>query len=418
MLYEGIAMKEQGFTTHLVHHDHQQQLEYGAVHAPVYNSATYGYADIHDLIDIFQGRKAGQAYARQATPTIDMLQNMICEMEQGKASLCFSSGMAAISAIFFTLLKSGDHVVASRYLFGNTPSVLGTLQNFGVEVTLVDATNAANVARACQENTRMVFVETIANPATQICDLAEIGELCDAKGLLYIVDNTLTSAYLFQPKTVRCHLIVTSLSKYFGGHGNVIGGSVTDTGLFDWSQYPNIFEAYRKGDPALWGYLQMKKKGLRDMGACLTSESAAQLALGAETMALRVQQSSRSALAIAEMLARHPKVARVYYPGLESHPQHQRARSLFAGYGAMLSLDLKEGFNCCAFLNSLQLVIGATHLGDNRSLALPVAPTIYHELGLAARQDAGISETMVRCSIGIEDTADLLADFEQALESL
>lgn len=411
-------MEEQGFTTHLVHHDHNQNLEFGAIHAPIYNSATYGYDNIHDLVDIFQGRQAGQAYARQATPTIDMLQNMICEMEQGKATLCFGSGMAAIVAVFLTLLKSGDHIVASRFLFGNTSSVFGTLKDFGIEVTLVDATDISNVAAACQKNTKMVFVETIANPATQICDLAEIGELCDSKGLLYVVDNTLTSAYLFQPKAVKCHLIINSLSKHFGGHGNVIGGSVTDTGLFDWTQYPNIFEAYRVGDPAMWGYIQMKKKGLRDMGACLSSETAAQLAVGAETMALRIKQSSTTTLALAEFLSAHPKVEKVYYPGLESHPQHARAKTLFKAYGSMFSLDLKEGLDCCAFINNLKLVIGATHLGDNRSLALPVAPTIYHEIGLAARQKAGISENMVRCSIGIEDTEDLIADFKQALDRL
>lgn len=411
-------MKEQGFTTHLVHHDHNQNLQFGAIHAPVYNSATYGYDNIHDLIDVFQGRLAGQAYARQATPTIDMLQHMICEMEQGKATLCFSSGMAAIVTVFLTLLKSGDHIVASRFLFGNTSSVFGTLRDFGIEVTLVDATDVANVAAACQPNTKMVFVETIANPATQVCDFAEIGELCDAKGLLYVIDNTLTSAYLFQPKSVKCHLIINSLSKSFGGHGNVIGGSVTDTGLFDWAQYPNIFDAYRVGDPAMWGYFQMKKKGLRDMGACLTSEAAAQLATGAETMALRIKQSSQSALALAEFLANHPKVDKVYYPGLEDHPQHQRAKSLFKAYGYMLSIDLKADYDCCEFLNHLKLVIGATHLGDNRSLALPVAPTIFHEIGLEARQKAGISENMVRCSIGIEDTDDLLADFAQALDKL
>jgi len=411
-------MKEQGFTTHLVHHDHNQNLEFGAIHAPIYNSATYGYENIHDLIDIFQGRQAGQAYARQATPTIDMLQNKICEMEQGKATLCFSSGMAAIVTVFLTLLKSGDHIVASRFLFGNTSSVFGTLRDFGVEVTLVDATDVANVAAACQSNTKMVFVETIANPATQVCDIEGIGELCDSKGLLYVIDNTITSAYLFQPKSVKCHLIVNSLSKYFGGHGNVIGGSVTDTGLFDWTQYPNIFEAYRVGNPAMWGYLQMKKKGLRDMGACLSSETAAQLAIGAETMALRMQQSSRTTLALAEYLAQHPKVAKVYYPGLETHPQYQRANKLFKASSSMLSVDLKGEFDCCEFLNHLQLVIGATHLGDNRSLALPVAPTIFHEIGLEARQKAGISENMVRFSIGIEDTDDLLADFKQALDLL
>ena len=408
-------MSEQGFTTKIVHSDHLLQLEHGAIHAPIHNSVPYGFADVQGLIDVFQGTKPGHAYARSSTPTIDALQHKLKQMDNGIATLVFSSGMSAIVTTFLTLLKSGDHLICSHYLFGNTRSMIGTLEGYGIEVTFVDSTDIEQVKAAQQHNTRMLFVETIANPATQISALDEIGDFCEAQGLVYVVDNTLTSSYLFDAIKVKASLIITSLSKYVAGHGNALGGSVTDTGLFDWQTYPNIFEAYRKGDSEMWGIGQIKKKGLRDMGACVSSQTAHLISVGSETIELRMQRQCENAGILAEFLAQHPKVAKVYYPGLKDHPQHQRAKRLFKDFGAMLSFDLIKGEDCCELLNKLKLVISATHLGDNRTLALPVAPTIYHEMGLATRQKMGISEDMVRCSIGIENTVDLIADFKQAL---
>ncbi|WP_372880540.1 cystathionine gamma-synthase family protein [Psychromonas sp.] len=408
-------MSEQGFTTKIVHSDRLLNLEYGAIHAPIHNSVPYGFADVQGLIDVFQGTQAGHAYARSSTPTIDALQHKIKQMDNGIATLVFSCGMSAIVTSFLTLLKTGDHLICSRFLFGNTSSLIGTLQGYGIEVTFVDATDIEQVKAAQQGNTRMVFVETIANPATQISALDEIGDFCAAQNLVYAIDNTITSSYLFDAVKVKASLIITSLSKYVAGHGNALGGSVTDTGLFDWSTYPNIFPAYRTGDSKLWGISQLKKKGLRDMGACISSQTAHLISVGSETMELRMQRQCQNALALAEFLEQHPKVTKVYYPGLKNHPQHETAKRLFKDFGAILSFDLIEGEDCCELLNKLKIVISATHLGDNRTLALPVAPTIYHEMGLATRQEMGISETMIRCSIGIENTADLIADFEQGL---
>ena len=403
-----------GFTTKIVHADHQLGLEAGAVHAPIHNSVPFGFKDVQGLIDVFQGQP-GHAYARSSTPTLDALCKKIQKIDNGIATAVFSCGMSAIVATFLTLLKSGDHLICSRFLFGNTTSLLGTLQDYGIDVTLVDATDINDVTAALNSNTKMVFVETIANPVTQVSALAEIGDLCEENGLVYVIDNTITSSYLFDATTVKASLIVTSLSKYVAGHGNAMGGSVTDTGLFNWENYPNIYEGYRKGDSKMWGISQIKKKGLRDMGACLSSQGAHLISVGSETMELRMDRQAINTMALAKLLDAHPKVAKVYYPGLENHPQHQRAKTLFNGYGALLSFDLIDGIDCCDFLNKLNLVISATHLGDNRTLALPVAPTIYFEMGLALRQQMGISENMIRCSIGIENTADLIADFEQAL---
>ncbi|WP_022940679.1 cystathionine gamma-synthase family protein [Psychromonas hadalis] len=407
-------MSEQGFTTKIVHSDRLLNLEYGAVHAPIHNSVPYGFDDVQGLIDVFQG-KPGHAYARQSTPTIDALQHKIQQMDNGVATLVFASGMAAIVTTFLTLLKSGDHLICSRFLFGNTNSIMGTLQSYGIEVTLVDATNIDEVKAAQKENTRMVFVETIANPVTQISALEAIGDFCEAQKLVYVIDNTLTSSYLFDATSVKASLIITSLSKYVAGHGNALGGSVTDSGLFDWETYPNIFAGYQKGDSKMWGISQIKKKGLRDMGGCLSSQAAHLISVGSETMELRMDRQCDNALALAEFLEKHPKIEKVYYPGLKSHPQYDVAKRLFKAFGAILSFDLIEGEDCCVLLNKLNIVINATHLGDNRTLALPVAPTIYGEMGLETRQKMGISESMVRCSIGIENKADLLKDFEQAL---
>jgi O-acetylhomoserine (thiol)-lyase len=408
-------MSAKGFTTTVVHSDRLLNLEFGAIHAPIHNSVPYGFEDVQGLIDVFQGTIPGHAYARSSTPTIDALQHKIKQMDKGIATLVFSCGMSAIVTAFLTLLKSGDHLICSRYLFGNTNSMIGTLEGYGIEVAFVDATDINEVKAAQQENTRMVFVETIANPATQISALDEIGDYCEAESLVYVIDNTLTSSYLFDAKAAKASLIITSLSKYVAGHGNALGGSVTDTGLFDWKTYPNIFDAYRTGDSSMWGISQIKKKGLRDMGACISSQTAHLISVGSETIELRMQRQCENALALAEFLDQHPKVSKVYYPGLKDHPQHETAKRLFKEFGAILSFDLIESEDCCELLNKLKVVISATHLGDNRTLALPVAPTIYHEMGLQTRQEMGISETMVRCSIGIENIADLITDFEQAL---
>lgn len=316
------------------------------------------------------------------------------------------------------MLKAGDHLITSQYLFGNTHSLMKTLEGFGIEVSFVDTTDVKVVKAARRENTRMVYTETIANPGTQIADLAAIGDWCEAESIVYFVDNTITSPYLFQPKSVKASLVMNSLSKYFCGHGTVLGGAVTDTGLYDWQAYPHIFEGYRKGDPQKWALTQIKKKSLRDMGASLSSDAAYQIAVGAETMALRMDRSNANALALAKLLDSHPKVSKVYYPGLESHPQHQVAAELFRSYGAILSFDVADGYDCAALLDDIDLIINATHLGDNRTLALPMASTIFFEMGAGNRAKLGINDSMIRCSIGIEDTEDLLAAFSEALNRL
>jgi O-acetylhomoserine (thiol)-lyase len=404
-----------GFTTSILHADRSAPIEHGSLHKPLHLSVAYGYRDARELAAVFQGRAQGYSYGRQGNPTATALEEKITRMEDGVATACFSTGMAAIGAIMLSLLRAGDHVVASSFLFGNTNSLFATLAGLGCEVSFVDATSVAVVETALRPETRLVFVETIANPRTQIADLARIGELCAKRRLLYVVDNTMTSPYLFRPKSVGASLIVNALTKYIGGHGNALGGAVTESGNFDWTRYPNMHEAYKGPKQALWGLTQIRKKGLRDWGGTLAAEQAHHLAAGAETLALRLERACANALALAEFLDARAQVRAVYYPGLAAHPQHALARELFVHFGALLSFELDPAVDCFDFLNRLRCVVLSSNLGDNRTLAIPVAHTIYWEMGPERRASMGIADSLIRVSVGIEDRDDLVDDFSQAL---
>jgi O-acetylhomoserine (thiol)-lyase len=403
-------------STRILHADRLSGPEHGATHKPLHIATGYGYERTEDLTAVFQGERSGYVYGRQGNPTTAALEAKITLMEEAVGTVSFASGMAAICATMIALLRGGDHVVASKFLFGNTASWMDTLERLGCSVSLVDATDAAQVAHALTPATRLVFVETIANPRTQVADLQAIGKLCADRGIVYIVDNTLTTPVLFQPKFVGASLVIHSLSKAICGHGNALGGSVTDTGVFDWDRFPNLMPAYRKGPPNTWGLLQIRKKGLRDTGGTLSAEHGHRIATGAETMSLRVERACSNALALAQWLTTQPAVAKVHYPGLASHPQHERAGALFKGFGALLSFETAPGLDPADLLNALELVIKSSHLGDNRTLALPAARTIFWEMGEEMRREMDIAESLIRVSVGIEAAADLVEDFAQAFK--
>jgi O-acetylhomoserine (thiol)-lyase len=409
--------RKYGFTTTILHGDRQKPIEHGSLHKPIHTSVAFGYKDARELASVFQGRQPGYRYGRQGNPTVSALEDKITAMEDGYASICFATGMAAIGAIVQALLRNGDHVVSSAFLFGNTNSLWQTVAGQGVDVALVDATDVANVEAALTPATRIVFVETIANPRTQIVDLARVGQLCRERGIIYVVDNTMTSPYLFKPKDVGASLVVNALTKSIGGHGNALGGSLTDTGIFDWTRFPNIFDTYKRYAPEQWGMAQIRAKALRDFGGTLGPEAAHHLAVGSETMALRLERECANASALAHMLDADDRVAAVYYPGLKSHPQHAIATELFRAYGGLFSFELKDGIDCFDYLNRLRLAIPASNLGDTRTLVIPIAHTIFYEMGPERRAAMGIAESLIRVSVGIEDTADLLDDFSQALST-
>lgn len=261
-----------GFTTDIVHADRRFGGNHGGVHQPMHTSTQFGFDKVEDLIGVFQGSVMGAYnYARQGTPTTAALEAKLTRMEGGVGTVSFATGMGAIAALFFTLLKAGDHLVPSRFVFGNTSSMLDAVAGLGISVTRVDATSVDCVVEAVRPNTRMVFVEAVANPGTQVADLAAIRALCVQLGTLFVADNTILSLALFKPAAVSARLVLHSLTKTIAGHGHALGGAIVDTGLFDWSGYPNIAASYRKGDAGQWGLTQLRKKGLRDLGAMLSA---------------------------------------------------------------------------------------------------------------------------------------------------
>ena len=403
-----------GFTSRILHSDRRGGIEHGALHKPVHNAVTYAYDDANDLAAVFQGKQTGYSYGRQVNPTVTALQDKISLMEGGVATAAFSTGMAAIGTTLFSLLRNGDHFISSSFLFGNTNSLFNSFAAHGIEVSFVDATSVDAVAAEIRENTKIIFVETIANPRTQVTDLTKIGELCRENNLVYFVDNTMTTPYLFQPKDVGASLSINSLTKYIGGHANALGGAVTELANYDWETFDNIYDIYHKGDVSNWAITQIKKKGLRDFGASLGPEAAHHISVGSDTLALRLDRACSNAKVLTKFLSSHPGVKKVYYPGLEDHPQYELTRSLFKYPGALFSIELKD-LDCFEFLNKLDLVISTSNLGDTRSLAIPVAHTIYYEMGPERRAEMGIDDSLVRFSIGIEESEDLIADFERAL---
>ncbi len=409
-------MKVSGLTTKIVHSDRKFGVEHGAIRKPIHTAVQYDYPNIEDLIGVFQGRVSGSYnYSRMGTPTTAALETKINMLEGGIGTHCFATGMGSISAVLLTLLRAGDHLIASRHVFLGTNSLFGTMRHLGIEVTTVDASDVKNIEAAIQSNTRMVFVETIANPGTEIPDLGRIGDLCEKKSLIYVVDNTITSPALFKPRHVKASIVVNAMSKTLGGHGAALGGSMTDTGLFNWEAYPNIASDYRVGSPEKWGLVQVRKKGMRDMGASLSSEHAHQIGIGLETLSMRVEKCSSNALALAHFLSNHPNVSEVRYPGLETHAQHHIAKQFFKSGSWLLSFEIKDVDLLIPAMNQMEVASRATGMGDTRTLVIPVAPTVFHEAGIEGRREMNIPDGLIRVSVGIEDIEDLISDFDQAL---
>ncbi|MFW8589545.1 cystathionine gamma-synthase family protein [Glaciecola sp. 2405UD65-10] len=411
-------MKKLKLASRLVHADRKiNKPQHGAVHEATNNSVLFEFDDVADLEAVFQGEKPGHVYSRSSSNSAVALQNILSELEGGVGAATFSTGMAAISALMFSLLKAGDHIVVSTYLFGNTRSFFDSLARFAIDISYVDVSDVSNVKSALNENTKMVFSETIANPGTQVADLSAIGDLCESQNLLFVLDNTMTPSVMLDAASVKANMLTTSLTKYIAGHGNVLGGVVVDMGNFDWTTFENILEVYKSADPAVWGMTQIRKKGLRDMGATLAPQSAHLVSIGLETLQMRMQKTCENGLAVAEFLSKQAQVQKVFYPGLAEHPQHERAAHLFNDqFGGILSFELQSNIDMRAFLNHLNTIITATHLGDTRTLILPVASTIFFENGAKQREEMGISDTLVRMSIGIEDAEDLIEDLKLAFE--
>jgi len=421
---------------------------------PIYQTTSYVFADTGEAASLF-GLKpqvwaprlnldtpglrpeefppeaTGNIYTRIMNPTTDVLERRMNLLEGGVGALALSSGSSAVTYAIMNICQSGDHVVSSSSLYGGTYNLFRhTLPRYGISTTFAHAEDPDEFTAAVTERTRCIFVETIGNPRLNVPDLAALAEAAHAKGIPLIVDNTVPTPALCRPFEHGADIVVHSLTKFCGGHGNSIGGIIVDSGRFDWNS-SGRFSMLTGSDPSYGGVVWAHAVGraayivrartilLRDMGACLSPFNSFLILQGLETLTLRMERHSQNAMAAARYLKDHPGVAWVLYPGLEGHPTHQQAAGyLQGGFGALVGFGIKGGLEAGRkFIDSLNLFSHLANIGDARSLAIHPASTTHAQLTPEEQQQAGVTQDFIRLSIGLEHIDDILADIDQALSS-
>ena len=392
--------KKYGLGTTAIHAGTLKNL-YGTLAMPIYQTSTFIFDSAEQGGRRFALEEAGYIYTRLGNPTTTVLENKIAALEEGEAAVATSSGMGAISSTLWTVLKAGDHVVTDKTLYGCTFALMcHGLTRFGIEVTFVDTSNLDEVKNAMKENTRVVYLETPANPNLKIVDLEALSKLAHTNpNTLVIVDNTFATPYMQKPLKLGADIVVHSVTKYINGHGDVIAGLViTNKELAD----------------------QIRFVGLKDMtGAVLGPQDAYYIIRGMKTFEIRMERHCKNAKKVVEFLNKHPKIERVYYPGLETHPGHEVAKKQMKDFGAMISFELKGGFEAGkTLLNSLKLCSLAVSLGDTETLIQHPASMTHSPYTKEEREAAGITDGLVRLSVGLENVEDIIADLEQGLEKI
>ena len=402
-----------------------------AVAVPIYQTVAYAFDSTQHAADLFDLKVPGNIYTRIMNPTNDVLEKRVAALEGGIAALALASGQAAITYAIQTIAEAGDNIVSSSALYGGTYNLFAhTLPQFGIQARFADHRDPASFGRLIDERTKAVFVESIGNPLGNITDIEAVAAVAHAHGVPLIVDNTVPSPYLLRPIDFGADIVVHSLTKYLGGHGNSIGGAIVDSGRFPWAEHKARFPRLNEPDVSYHGVVYTQALGpaayigrarvvpLRNTGAALSPFNAFLILQGIETLALRMDRINANTLAIARYLQKHPKVAWVNYPGLEDHPEHALAQKYLRGGGAsgLFTFGLPGGREAGArFLDALQLFLRLVNIGDTRSLATHPASTTHRQLSPQELEQAGVSEDTVRLCVGIEHVDDLLADLEQAL---
>ena len=395
-----MEMKKLGLGTTAIHAGTLKNL-YGTLAMPIYQTSTFIFDSAEQGGRRFALEEAGYIYTRLGNPTTTVLENKIAALEEGEAGIAMSSGMGAISSTLWTVLKAGDHVVTDKTLYGCTFALMcHGLTRFGIEVTFVDTSNLDEVKNAMKENTRVVYLETPANPNLKIVDLEGVCKVAHTNpNTLVIVDNTFATPYMQKPLKLGVDIVVHSATKYLNGHGDVIAGLVvTKQELAD----------------------QIRFVGLKDMtGAVLGPQEAYYIIRGLKTFEIRMERHCKNAKKVVEFLNKHPKIERVYYPGLETHPGHEIAKKQMKDFGAMISFELKGGFEAGkTLLNNLKLCSLAVSLGDTETLIQHPASMTHSPYTKEEREVAGITDGLVRLSVGLENVEDIIADLEQGLEKI
>jgi len=424
-------MITQKIATQALHAGHDTTKTGGTRAVPIYQTSSYVFNDTEHAANLFSLKELGFIYTRLNNPTNDILQQRLAAIEGGIGAVVFASGTSAISTGLLTLLKSGDHIVASSSLYGGTFTLLNvTLPRLGITTTFVDASNPENFQKAVQDNTRAFFVESLGNPKLDVIDLEVIAEHSKAAGVPFIVDNTVASPALLNPIKHGANLVIHSLTKYIGGQGNSLGGAIIDAGTFDWTngKFPEFTEpsagyhglVYSEALGAAAFTFKLILEGLRDFGGALSPFNAFQIIQGLETLPVRIKQHSANALELAQWLESRDEVAWVNYPGLESSRYNALAKKyLPKGQSGLVTFGLKGGFEAAKKVtDATKLFSLLANIGDTKSLIIHPASTTHQQLNEEQQLASGVTQDLIRLSVGIEDIDDLKTDLKEAFKAI
>ncbi len=420
-----------GFNTRALHEGYDPQTGMKARAVPIYQTTSFVFDDSQDAADLFGLQKFGNIYTRIMNPTTDVLEKRVASLENGIGALATSSGQAAQFTAISNLMEAGDHMVSSATLYGGTHTQFDvSFRRLGFETTFVEPDDPENFRKAITPKTKLIYGETISNPRGNVLDIEAVAKIAHDHNIPLVIDNTFASPYLCRPIDFGADIVVQSLTKFMGGHGNSIGGIIIDSGKFDWTK--GNFPMLTKPSPAYHGLvytdvlgplsyiIKCRVEGLRDMGACLSPFNAFLFLQGIETLGLRMDRHVSNTLAIAKYLDEHAKVEWVKYPSLPTSPYYQLAQKyLPKGAGAVFSFGIKGGYESAKkFVDSLKLFSHLANVGDQRSLVIQPAATTHQQLDAKNQLAAGVTPDMVRFSIGTEDLDDILWDIEQGLAKI
>ena len=415
-------------STLALHHAFDPTANCGSTAVPLYQANAFAFDSTDHAAGVFDLQIPAYLYTRLNNPTTDVLEQRLAALEGGVGAIATASGMSAIATTIFTLLRAGDHIVASSSVYGGTYNLFSvTLPRLGITTTFVDAQDPKNFEAAIQPNTKLVYTETLGNPKLDFVDIAAVADIAHAHGLPLAVDNTLTPV-LCRPIDHSADIVIYSLTKYFCGNGTAMGGAVIDSGKFDWTN--GNFPDFTEPSPGYHGLrysetfgpaafiVRARVEGLRDLGSCLSPSNSFIFIQGLETLSLRIQHASQSALEIARWLQSQPEVAWVNYPGLESDQHHEICdRYLKGGFGCIITFGLKDGYEAAkSFVDNTEIFRIVANLGDTKSLIIHPSSTTHRQLSEEQQRSAGVTPDLVRLSIGLEGIEDLKADLAQALK--
>ena len=424
-------MSTQKFSTSALHAGHEVSQTAGTRAVPIYQTTSYVFKNSEHAANLFSLKELGFIYTRLNNPTNQILQDRLATLEGGVGAVAFASGSAAIATGLLTLLKSGNHVVASSSLYGGTFNLLNvTLPRLGITTTFVDASDPSSFAEATQENTRAFFVESLGNPKLDVLDLEAISEHAKVARVPFIVDNTVATPALLNPIKHGANIVIHSLTKYIGGHGTSLGGAIIDAGTFDWSsgKFPEFTEpsagyhglVYHDVLGAASFTFKLILEGLRDFGGALSPTNAFQIIQGLETLELRIKQHSKNALELAQWLVKQEEVVWVNYPGLESNAYKKLAdKYLPNGQSGLVTFGAKGGYEAAkTIVDNAKVFSLLANIGDTKSLIIHPASTTHQQLTEEQQLAAGVSSDLIRLSVGLEDIEDLKTDLKEAFSKI